>query len=81
MSFNLCTDDVWDEVARYGGNRTPKVKTIWEVKTPEGEVLFTGTTQGIRGKVQKHFGKTARWSKRGRWRLLLDENNYTITKL
>jgi hypothetical protein len=81
MGFNLTTDDVWDERERMGLNKPSKVKSIWEVKTPTEEVLFTGTIYQIKGKVQKHFGKTARWSKRGRWRLLLNENNYAISKL
>ena len=79
--MNLTTDDVWDERQRLGLNKLTKLKTIWEVKNPKEEILFTGTICQIKSKVQKHFGKTARWNKRGRWRLLLDENNYTITKL
>lgn len=79
--MNLTTDDVWDERQSLGLNKPTKEKKIWEVKTPTGEILFTGTICEIKGRVQKHFGKTARWSKKGRWRLLLDENNYTISKL
>jgi len=81
MGFNLTTDDVWDERESLGFNKPSKTKTIWEVKTPNNEVLFTGTISKIKGKVQNHFGKTARFSKKGRWRILLDDNNYALSKL
>ena len=82
MSFNLTTDDVWDERERMGlNNKSMKKKSIWQVKNPSGEVVLTGTIDQLKGKVRKYFGKTARWAKRGRWRLLIDQNDYTISKV
>jgi len=81
MGFNLTTDDVWDERERLGLNKPSNTTTIWEVKNTNNEVLFTGTISQIKGKVQKHFGKTARFSKKGRWRILLNDNNYVLSKL
>jgi hypothetical protein len=81
MGFNLTTDDVWDERKRMGLNKQSKIKTLWEIKNRNKKVLFIGTICQLKGKIQKHFGKTAKWSKKGKWRLLLNENNYTISKL
>ena len=81
MGFNLTTDDLWDERESLGLNKPCKIKTIWEVKNTNNEVLFTGTISQIKGRVQKHFGKTARFSKKGRWRILLNDHNYALSKL
>lgn len=81
IKINFTTDDIHDERERMGLNNQSKNPKKWQVKNSEGEVLFTGKIDQIKGKVTKHFSKTARWSKKGRWRTLLDSNNYTIEEL
>ena len=82
MGFNLTTDDVWDERESMGMNKViKKPKIEYMCVDNNGVDLFSGFPQKLGSLVQKHFGKTARFSKRGRWRVLLNENNYTLRKL
>jgi hypothetical protein len=80
--MNLTTDDVWDERKRIGLNKdSKKQKSQYICKDEKGNVLFSGNPQRLGSLVQKHFKLTSRYSKKGRWRKVLIDNFYSLTKL
>ena len=76
--MNLTTDDVFDEMQRLTQRKDKKPKPNYKVYDNNGKLLFEGNSQPVGGKVAKHFELTARWSKKGRWRQILKDNNYTV---
>ena len=81
MSFNLTTDDVWDECQKYNNNKKPKIHHKKEIYDNRGKLIFTGYHIESLMFLKKHFKWTARMTKKGRWKQYLIDKKYTIKYL
>ena len=80
MAFNLTTDDVYDERERLGLNKKKKPTNTIKAFDKDGYLIAEGKPSQVKGKVQKYYGKTSRYSKRGKWRKLIEDDGGKIIK-
>ena len=81
MSFNLTTDDVWDEAEKLGCHKPSKPnkrKIIKKIIDNNGNIIFEGNLIERKMFLKKHFKLTARWLKKGRLNTILKDKGYLL---
>lgn len=80
MSFNLTTDDVWDERESMGLNKEIKRKedSLKTIIDDKGNEIFKGRRIERMMFLKKHFNWTNKMLKRGRWQKYIKDVGYKI---